>query len=445
MAPFYFVRLRHGAADLPAFDSQLRPLGTLGADDLDIDAATVQRSIRPQAVGWWVLAGLAALAGLAVIGQAAARQFVSDQDDHQALAAVGLRVRQFVALGLARAAIIGAAGAAGAVALAALLSPLTPVGEARLAAPSAGAVVLDPLLTVIGALATVAAVVALSAWPAVRHARRLRGGPAVRPEPVALIRVMARVSVPPAALIGVRHALERGRGRHPVPVGTALLGMVVAVAALCATAVFGASLTQLISTPALYGVPFQAQFANQAGGSEAHAIKPLLTSLRQDRAISQITLATTANISVNGHHVRAVAMNAVRGPALLSVVDGKLPGRRPRDRAGRRDPAQHRGPDRGPGPGDRPRTVTAPCTTAQFRVVGRASFPASFGIRGAGQRGGDDAQRADGPAVPTRRRPGPLPGAAQQGVDLPMCWSGPHRARPGPRHWPGTPASTGRM
>ena len=36
---FYYVKLRHGAADAAAFDSQLRPLGSLGADDLDVDAA----------------------------------------------------------------------------------------------------------------------------------------------------------------------------------------------------------------------------------------------------------------------------------------------------------------------------------------------------------------------------------------------------------------------
>ena len=116
--PVFYVRLRHGAADLPAFDSELRPLHTLGADDLDADTAAVQRAISPQAVGWWILAGLTALAGLAVIGQATARQFVTDQDDHLALAAVGLRGRQFVAVGLARAAIIGALGAAGAAGLA---------------------------------------------------------------------------------------------------------------------------------------------------------------------------------------------------------------------------------------------------------------------------------------------------------------------------------------
>ena len=131
---FYDVKLRHGAADQAAFDSQLRPLGSLGADDLDNDAAAVQRAIAPQAVGWWVLAGLIALAGLAVLGQAAARQFSTDADDHDALSALGLRGRQFVLLGLARAFVIGLAGAAGAVALAAALSPLTPVGEARLAA-----------------------------------------------------------------------------------------------------------------------------------------------------------------------------------------------------------------------------------------------------------------------------------------------------------------------
>ena len=73
LLPVYFVRLRHGAADLNAFDTKARSLQVLGTDGLDSDAAAVQGSIRPQAVGWWVLAGLAALAGLAVLGQAMAR------------------------------------------------------------------------------------------------------------------------------------------------------------------------------------------------------------------------------------------------------------------------------------------------------------------------------------------------------------------------------------
>ena len=57
--------------------------------------------------------------------------------------------------------------------------------------------------------------------------------------PAALVRAVTWSGAPPSALIGVRYALQRGRGRQPVPVGSALLGMVLAVAALCATAVFG--------------------------------------------------------------------------------------------------------------------------------------------------------------------------------------------------------------
>ena len=381
--PFYFVRFRHGAADLPAFDSQLRRLNSLGADDLDVDAAAVQRTIRPQAAGWWVLAGLAALAAVAVIGQAAARQFNTDAEDRQALSAVGLGTRQFVALGLSRAAIIGAAGAVGAVGLATLLSPLTPVGVARLAARSPGAVVIDPLVMVTGLLATAAAVVALSAWPAVRHARQLSGGRSRRPVPVALVRAVAGIGAPPSMLIGVRYALERGRGRQPVPVGTALLGMVLAVAALCATAVFGASLTRLVSSPALYGVPFQAEFTNEGSGSGAAVTGPILASLRADRAIARITMATVAEVDVNGRQVRALAATAVRGPALISVVDGRLPGG---DHEIMLGAATMRSVGARAGALVRV-TVTDPhnaARTAQFRVVGRASFAPSFGTGGLG-------------------------------------------------------------
>jgi len=427
VVPFYYVQLRHGAADLPAFESQLRPLDSLGPDDLDIDAAAVQRAIRPQAVGWWVLAGLAALAGLAVVGQAAARQFVTEQDDRQALSAVGLRGRQFVALGLARATVIGAVGAAGAVVLAAALSPLTPVGEARLAASSAGAVVIDPLVTVVGVLATVAMVVALSAWPAVRHAR-LRGGPPPRrPAPVALVRAVAWIGAPPSALIGVRYALERGRGRQPVPVGSVLVGMVLAVAALCATVVFGASLARLISSPALYGVPFQAEFTNEGTGSGSAITGPVLTSLRQDREIARITVATVADIDVNGRQVRMVAATAIRGSALISVVDGRLPSG---DREIMLGAATMRSVGARPG-GLVQVIVTDPQGArhiAQFRVVGRASFPPGFGTGGLGT----GAAMTSSALADAQCRPGAGRHACQHNVQRGAIYVVLARAAPGP-------------
>jgi hypothetical protein len=77
----YFVRLRHGAADLDAFKAEVNALGVQGVQTLDTPAALVAGAIHPQAVGWWVLALVAALAGLAVIGQALSRQSSVESED----------------------------------------------------------------------------------------------------------------------------------------------------------------------------------------------------------------------------------------------------------------------------------------------------------------------------------------------------------------------------
>jgi hypothetical protein len=322
----FYLRFSHGAADLAGSDSRFRSLGVDGSYDLDAAAGAVEGSIRPQVIGWYVLAGLAALAALAVIGQAIGRQAATERADHPALSAIGLRPRELVLADLARALLIGVVGAAGAVLVTVLVSPLTPVGEARMAAPSPGRLSFDPVVLPLGALAVLAAVIALSVWPAVRQARLLSSRPPRRPSTVAMAvgRGAARAGLPAAALIGIRHALERGRGGQPV--GTALLGTVLAVAALCATAVFGASLTHLDSSPALYGAPFQAYFGgNGTPGSEALVTGPLLDGLRQNREIERITLGAFVEVNVNGSHVRTVTMTPVRGAALLSALDGRLP------------------------------------------------------------------------------------------------------------------------
>jgi ABC-type lipoprotein release transport system permease subunit len=322
----YFVRLAHGDADLAGFDSRFRSPDVYGTADLDESADAVQASIRPQVIGWYVLTGLAALAALAVIGQAMARQTAAERADHHALSALGVRPHEFVLLALLRALLTGAAGAAGAVLIAALASPLTPVGEARLAVPSPGRLSLDLAVVLPGALAVLAAVTAVSVWPAIRHARLLRNRAPWQAAPVTVVagRAAAQARLPAPALIGIRHAFERSRDGQPV--GTALLGTLMAVAALCATAVFGASLAHLISSPALYGAPFQAYFGSDGTpGSQAKVNGPLLKSVTHDPAMKQITLGAFVEVNVNGTHVRTVAMTPVRGTALLSALDDRLP------------------------------------------------------------------------------------------------------------------------
>ena len=63
----------------------------------------------------------------------------------------------------------------------------------------------------------------------------------------------SRAGLPVAAVAGIGHALERGSGRPRAPVRATLIGSAVAVTALVAALVFGASLTGLVTHPPRYG------------------------------------------------------------------------------------------------------------------------------------------------------------------------------------------------
>jgi hypothetical protein len=318
----YYVRLRGGYTHNLTFNQELKKLnlgtGNVGGSNEDGEAATIQASIHPQAIGWWILAGLAALVGLAVTGQALGRQSIAESEDYSTLAAVGVSRRQLIALGMARNLVVGVAGAIGAVAVAVLLSPIAPLGEARLAESSTGMVFDGPVLT-LGALAVVAVVLALGSWPAMRAARALPSEDrSVRSRPSAIVTRLAAAGAPPSGVIGVRHALERRSGGSSVPLGSALLGMVLAVVALCGTGVFGASLSHLTTTSGLWGDPEQLNF-----NSPDPAI---LRSLESNSAVNAITVGVGAGeISVDGVPVGAIAGTAVRGPLLFSAVDGHNP------------------------------------------------------------------------------------------------------------------------
>ena len=320
----YFVRLRGGAGDIPRFSAAVGQLnlGTGGYSSEDAFAASVEVAIHPQAVGWWALAALGALVGLAVVGQAIARQSIVESENYPTMAALGVDRRQLVALAMARNLVVALIGAVGAVAIATALSPLAPLGEARAAEASTG-VTFDPLVLPLGALATVVVVLALGVWPAMRAAHTLPSADqTVASRSSVTVAKLAATGAPPSAVIGVRNALERRSSTGTVPVGSAMLGTILAVIALCGTAVFGASLSHLTATPSLYGDPFQLSF-NPNGGPADPA---LLGSLEHNSAITAITTGSGGGeLSINGVVTWTLAASPVRGPLLFSTVDGHLP------------------------------------------------------------------------------------------------------------------------
>jgi FtsX-like permease family len=376
----YAVVLRHGAADLARFDSQVGALGAEASNE-DTVMASVESSIHPQAIGWWILAALAAVVGLAVLGQALVRQGIIESEDYPTMAALGASRRQLLALGLARNLLVGLGGAAGAVIVATALSPVAPLGEARVAETYTG-VSFDAPVLLLGALATVALVFALGIWPAFRAARALPSDDRTEVlRPSVIVGRLVALGAPPSAVIGVRNAFERRGGKGTVPVGSALLGTIFAVIALCGTAVFGASLSHLTATPRLYGDTFQLNFTDPNGAGPDAA---LLASLEHNRAISGITRGYAVEVSIKKIAVGAVAASPIRGALLLSSVDGPVPNGNEQIGLGATTMNQL-----GVQLGDIVHvTVSSPSgseRTVPFRVVSRISFPVLGGVVGLGR------------------------------------------------------------
>jgi hypothetical protein len=377
----YFVRLRGAGKDLPRFQTEARRLGALSTTDLDTTKASNEASIHPQAVGWWILAGAAGLVGLISLLQILARQALAESDDFETLARLGMSRRQLVTFGLMRTTFIAVLGALGSIALAYGLSPLAPVGEPRIAESSTGFSFNLPTL-LLGAMGAFLVVIGLGVWPAVRNARR---GDVRRTSVPTVSKVMTLLrwaGAPPSSIIGVSRALERGRGERAIPMGSALLGMILAVTALSGTLVFGASLTHLTTTPALYGQPFDAVFSNDAA-SGTNGPSPVLTSLLGNSHISRITAGIEGDVGINGRTVDAIASRAIRGTTLLTTVSGRLP---------RHDNEVTLGMSTmrlvGAHVGSTVRvSVPSPdggTRVSKYLVVGTAAFPPDFGAGGLG-------------------------------------------------------------
>ena len=293
--------------------------GAFGLVQRDLTSST-QRSFRLQSLALWLLAGSTALVGLLVLSQAVARQVFIDSRDHETLAALGMTGGQRWALGMARAALIGAAGAIVAVVLAIALSPLTPVGLARTAEPDPGLRVDGPVLG-LGLLATLVAVPVLALVPTWR-ARRRADRESRRPSSVAA--ALSRAGFPVTTVTGARLALEPGRGPTAVPVRTTLVTAGVAVASVAAALTFGASLDRLVTTPRLFGQTWDTAYTSFGEASLLPAAVPVL---ERDPAVAAYSIGASGPVDVDGRSVGGVAFDVPPGSVLPPILAGRAPTR----------------------------------------------------------------------------------------------------------------------
>jgi ABC-type antimicrobial peptide transport system permease subunit len=335
------VRLQPGAS-LPAFTNAAEALakryagtqaqaGTAGniiTINLSDQVNATERAIRPEAIALAVFAALAGLIALAVIGQLLSRQLALDAAEFPILRALGVNRAALVTLSLARLAIVTVTGAIVAVGIAIAASPLMPIGPARLAEPDPG---IEVNLAILGAGAAAIALLPLAVLlpPAWRAARQAHGAgalgaaePAVRQSrPSRLAAALTRAgSVTGGA--GVAMAFEPGHGRTAVPVRSALAGSVIAVAALTAAVIFGASLVGLVSTPQDYGQNWIQEidfnFGTATGAQAAQLVKAT-------PAITGYAAGNYGQLTIDGRIVPAFGLDQVRGGGYLTLLAGRPP------------------------------------------------------------------------------------------------------------------------
>jgi hypothetical protein len=267
------LRLRRGDAGVPELRQQLSALAatikrqthfpiSFTIRRLAVVQHEAQQAIEPQAVALAVLGGLAGIALLALMTQGLAQLLARSAADAPTLRAMGA---SRAAAAIATAA-WGAVAVAGAVLIsiggAIAVSPLAPIGPVRLFDPVRG-VQADWLVLGGGAAILLILLTTVLAWLAWRAVRRESELPLARAS--ALVSAAARAGLPVTVIAGIRYALERGSGRMRAPVRATLAGSVVAVAALVAAIVFGASLTGLVSHPAEYGWNWDLLIQSQGG------------------------------------------------------------------------------------------------------------------------------------------------------------------------------------
>lgn len=374
-----YIRLKRGAADLPAFRAAFAELAGPGQLEFLSTAAQTgvltRRAFHFQALALWLLAAFGGIAVLLIAGQSLARQAFLGSTEFPTLRALGFDRWQLLLVGLGRATMIGLIGGILALGIAYALSPLAPIGDARFAEPHSGfafdALALGAGAGCLAALALLASVV--PAWMAARVAGVLgesEHGARQRPSRVAVAAV--RTGLPASVVAGARLALEPGRGRTAVPVRSTLASLVIGLMVLCGALTFGASLNHLLNTPELYGVRWDTQATTFGSGAD---LRPRVAQLKAVPGIAGLALGgDQAPAVIDGKAAPLMAILPLRGEAYPPIVEGDLPDEA--DEIALTAPTMRR---TGAGIGENV-AVRAPFTNAKtvsFTVVGRTVIPPS--------------------------------------------------------------------
>ena len=277
-------------------------------------ADALNRSLRPQVVALAALAIVLGLAAIVIGVQGVTRVLDRSSRDAAFLRSLGLTRADMTRVAMMEWTGVAVIAAVVAAIVATLASPLSPAGLARTAEPHRG-IQLDRAVLV---ALVVPCVVVLVVAAATRVARSSGSGGSVGPPRVPLLERSRGVVVP----VGVQGALDRGGTNARVPVWSTVGAGAIAVAALVAVVVLGASLTRLLSSSDHYGLRWDVQLAQFTEDSIVTAGPPILAA---DQRVEGLAKGFTDSAVISDVHSTLIAMDPIKGELRPPLLRGAYP------------------------------------------------------------------------------------------------------------------------
>ncbi|MCU1429409.1 MAG: hypothetical protein JWL83_3409 [Actinomycetia bacterium] len=331
--------------------------------------ARIERAIRPQAASLALFAGFAALGALFVLGQVISRQVFLSSSDFSVLRAMGMTTTQLFTVAMIEVAVGTAIGVLIAVAVAVAPSSRLLFGPARVIEPHPG-VAFDWTVLAVGAACVMVLLIARALWPAWRIASASgdRYDPLNEATASRVAKRVATLTASASSLVGVRLALEPGRGRRAVPLRSAVLSTVIGVGAVTAAFTFSTNLVHLERTPPLYGQTWDVALDAQFGSPSTRAIA---AQLANSPGVDGWSFGDYASLRVGNHDVPGIALFTGHGTSPVpTILQGHMPTADDEIVLGTKTMQQLRTQVGG--------TLTIPIAGKdhKFRVVGRVVLPA---------------------------------------------------------------------
>jgi hypothetical protein len=131
---------------------------------------------------------------------------------------------------------------------------------------------------------------------------------------------------PPAATLGTSMTFEPGGGANAVPVRTALVSGVIALAVVAGALTFGANLSRLAGHPRLHGWNWDVAVGNPHSDDISKMATPILT---RDASIDAVTSIANAESAVGARIANRDAsifgIDVVKGAGLVPYTAGRAP------------------------------------------------------------------------------------------------------------------------